>query len=248
MTDVLRADIMIDELNTEIVLLEQKRKPMEAAFNWIVGRDGNTPVNIADSLPKIIPGAVLRWDSLIMNNPVLAVYDKQIQATEAELTVTKTMRKSMFGVGLQYMPLTQRNDSDIYIPPNSGKDMFMPMITTTIPIWRKKYNAAEEEKRLMQLMYSDMKKDMQNELFAMFEMTWYELEKAEEMIALLNLQTEKTEQIIELLIAAYSHSGQGFEEVLRLQQQFFRYQMEKVSLQKEYQLTLAMLDYLQGKN
>ena len=246
MVDVIRADIMIDELKTEIALLEQKRKPLEVALNLIIGRDGGASILISDSLPEVTPNAVFQSDSLIANNPALTVYDKQIQAASAELAVAETMRKPMIGAGLQYMPLNKRKNGELNLPPNTGRDMIMPMLTVSIPIWRKKYDAAAEEKRLMQLVYADMKEDMQNELSAMYEMTGYELQKTEQTIRLLDLQMVKTEQAIDLILAAYSNSGQDFEEILRMQQQLFRYQMEKISMKKEYQLALAKLDFFTG--
>ena len=153
----------------------------------------------------------------------------------------------MIGGGLQYMPLVKRQGHDVDIEPNTGKDMFMPMVSVTVPFWNKKYDAAVEERRLMQLMYADMKLDMQNELAAMYEMSFYEVEKAAQMVELLNLQMVKTQQAIDLMMAAYSNAGQGFDEILRLQQQLFRYRTEKVSAQTEYQLALVKLDYLTGK-
>ncbi|MCB0517342.1 MAG: TolC family protein [Lewinellaceae bacterium] len=245
MVDPIRADIMIDEVKTEIALLEQKRKPLEVAFNRLLNRDDNLPVTISGVLPEPVTGAASRADSLIGNNPMLAVFDKQIQAAQAGEKVADYMRKPMIGAGLQYMPLAKRANSDI--PPNTGRDMVMPMFSVTVPIWKKKYNAAVEERRLMQAMYADMKQDMQNDLAAMYEMTFYELEKMAQMVELLNLQMVKTQQAIDLLMAAYSNAGQDFEEVLRLQQQLFRYRTEKVSAQTEYQLMLVKLDYLTGK-
>ncbi len=245
MVDPIRADIMIDEVKTEIAILEQKRRPLEVAFNRMLNRDDNLPVAISGSLPEPVTGAAARRDSLIANNPTLAVFDKQIQAAQAEEKVADYMRKPMIGAGLQYMPLAKRANSDI--PPNTGRDMVMPMFSVTVPIWKKKYNAAVEERRLMQVMYADMKQDMQNDLAAMYEMTFYEVEKMAQMVELLNLQMVKTHQAIDLLMAAYSNAGQDFEEVLRLQQQLFRYRTEKVSAQTGYQLMLVKLDYLTGK-
>ncbi len=245
MVDPIRADIMIDEVNTEIALLQQKRKPLEVAFNLLLNREDSSFVAISGFLPEPLPGMFARRDTLIVNNPMLTVFDKQIQAAIAEEKVAEYMRKPMIGAGLQYMPLAKRTNNDI--PPNTGMDMVMPMFSATVPIWNKKYNAAVEERRLMQVMYADMKLDMANDLAAMYEMTFYELEKMAQMIELLNLQTAKTQQAINLVLAAYSNAGMDFEEVLRLQQQLFRYLTKKVSAQTEYQLQLAKLDYLTGK-
>ncbi|MCF8246378.1 MAG: TolC family protein [Saprospiraceae bacterium] len=247
MVDAIRADIMMDEVKTEIAILEQKRKPLEIAFNQLLARDAASPVTISGSLPEPVVGAAARRDSLVGNNPMLAVFDKQIQVAKAEEKVADFMRKPMIGGGLQYMPLVKRKSHDVHIEPNTGKDMFMPMVSVTVPIWNKKYNAAVEERRLMQVMYADMKQDMQNELAAMYEMSFYEVEKMAQMVELLNLQMAKTQQAIDLMMAAYSNAGQDFDEILRLQQQLFRYRMEKVSAQTEYQLALVKLDYLTGK-
>ncbi len=247
MVDAIRADIMIDEAKTEIAILEQKRKPLEVAFNQLLARDAASPVTISGILPEPVVGAAAYRDSLIGNNPILAVFDKQIQAAKAEEKVANFMRKPMIGGGLQYMPLVKRKGHDVHIEPNTGKDMFMPMVSVTVPIWNKKYDAAVEERQLMQLMYADMKQDMQNDLTAMYEMSFYEVEKMAQMVELLNLQMVKTQQAIDLMMAAYSNAGQDFEEILRLQQQLFRYRTEKVSAQTAYQLALVKLDYLTGK-
>lgn len=248
MVDPIRADIMIDEVTTEIALLEQKRKPLEVAFNSLLNRDINSPVNITGTLPEPLPGMTQLRERLISDNPVLAIYDKQIQVAIAEEEVAEYMRKPMFGAGLQYMPQVKRKGGELDLPPNTGKDMLMPMFTVSVPIWRKKYDSAVQERRLMQTMYADMKMDMQNELTSMYEMTRYEMEKMAQMVELLNLQMVKTQQAIDLLMAAYSNAGKDFEEVLRFQQQLFRYRMEKVSAQTEYQLALVKLDYLTGRN
>ena len=247
MVDAIRADIMIDEVKTEIAILEQKRKPLEVAFNQLLARDADAPVTISGTLPEPVSGAAARRENLLANNPSLTVFDKQIQAMAAEQAAAEYMRKPMFGVGVEYMLLQKRSGEHSHIEPNTGNDMIMPMVSVNIPVWKKKYDAAVEERRLMQLMYAGMKQDMKNELSAMYEMTFYELEKMAQMTELLNLQMTKTQQAIDLVLAAYSNAGQNFEEVLRLQQQLFRYRMEKVTAQTEYQLMLVKLDYLTGQ-
>ncbi|MBK7335025.1 MAG: hypothetical protein IPJ00_02190 [Saprospirales bacterium] len=69
MVDAIRADIMIDEVKTGIILLEQKRKPLELAFNRLLDRDDTLSVQIAGSLPEPVSGAPLLRDSLLSDNP-----------------------------------------------------------------------------------------------------------------------------------------------------------------------------------
>ncbi|MBK8192389.1 MAG: TolC family protein [Lewinellaceae bacterium] len=246
MVDAIRADIMIDEVKTGITLLEQKRRPLEIAFNRLLNRADSLPVAISGSLTEMQSHISARPDSLLSGNPALAVFDKQIQAAIAEEQAADFQRKPMIGIGLQYMPLVKRKDGDLQLPPNNGRDMLMPMATVTIPIWRKKYDAAVAERRFMQHMYANMRQDMENELASMYAMTRYDVEKAAQMVELLDKQMIKTQQAIDLMMAAYSNAGQDFEEILRFQQQLFRYRMEKVSAQTEYQQAQAKLDYLTG--
>ena len=79
-------------------------------------------------------------------------------------------------------------------------------------------------------------------------MTWYELDRANQLIDLYHAQITKTEQAITLLLTAYSNSGKDFEEVLRMQQELLKYQMAETIALKEYFTALAKLDYLTAKS
>jgi outer membrane protein, heavy metal efflux system len=249
MADAIRADIMIDETTTAIALLELKRKPLAVAFNRLLNRDDDTPVPITEALPEALAYQAITADSLIARHPELRVFDQQIQAAAAEQAAAEFLRKPMIGAGLQYMPLVRRRTADIHeIPPNTGRDMLMPMFTVTLPVWKKKNDAAVEERRLMQTAYADMKLEKQNELAANYALAAYELESNARRAELLDLQMAKTQQAIDLLLAAYRNAGQEFGEVLRLQQQLFRYRLEKAAALAGFQLALAQMEYWSGKS
>lgn len=248
MVDAIRADIMIDEVKTEILLLEQQRRPLLVAFNLLLARAAEAPISGYDTLPDPQSMPVRPVDTLWVNHPSLAVFDRQIQAAAAEEGVAATMRRPMFGLGMQYMLLRERPPSgDHVIQPNTGQDMFMAMATVRVPLWRKKYDAAVEESRLMQTMYTEMRADRRNELAAEYAMAVYELDKTRQVLMLLDQQIAKTQQAVELLIAAYSNAGQDFEEVLSLQQRLIRYRLEKVEAKTDYYLAQVKLDYLAGR-
>ncbi|HMQ89332.1 MAG TPA: TolC family protein, partial [Flavilitoribacter sp.] len=248
MADAIRADVMIDEAKTSIRLFELKRRSLTTAFNSLLNRDGDAPVSMPGGAPEAMPRPAPAEVDQLNNNPGLALIDRQIKAAAAGEKAASFQRKPVFSAGIQYMPLAIRTGIHDHIEPNTGQDMIMPMISMTIPIWKKKYDAAVKERRLLQVAYSEMKKDRHNDLAALFEATRYELEEAIARIDLLNVQMEKIQQVIDLQIAAYANSGQDFKEVLDLQQQLFDYRTDKISAQTGYQLALAKLDYLTGKN
>ena len=79
-------------------------------------------------------------------------------------------------------------------------------------------------------------------------MAWYELEKSRKLMELYQRQIEKSDQVLKLLLASYSHSGKDFEEVLRIQQNILKYQIAEATAIKDYYLALAKLDYVTGKS
>ena len=57
----------------------------------------------------------------------------------------------------------------------------------------------------------------------------------------------RTNQLIQLLYSSYSNSSEDFEEVLRMQQQLLKYEMAKVTAQKNHFIALAEIEYLTSK-
>lgn len=245
MVDIVRADIMIEEIQTEINLLDQKKTPLMIVLNRLLNRDAGETIVISDELKE--PGFSPVGDTrTVESNPALAVLDKKIDLADAQATSADFMRKPMIGAGLQYMLQIRRKNGDLNIPPNTGRDMVMPMFSLTLPIWRKKYDAAVQENQVMKRVYSSEKEEMLNDLASMYAMTVYELEEAQQQFELLNKQIIKTNQAIELLQASYQTDGTDFEEMLRLQQKLFSYELEKVMIKKNYQVANSRLEYLTG--
>ncbi|MCB0686540.1 MAG: TolC family protein [Saprospiraceae bacterium] len=247
MVNVVRADIMIDELKTDITLLEQKRKPLVAVFNHLLNRPEETPIQIDGQLAEPNEYEVSDSNRNISDNPNLLVYDEKMRLSDAQANSAEFMRKPMIGAGLQYMLQVQRKNNDINLLPNTGKDMIMPMFSLTIPIWKKKYDAAVQEREVMKTVYLSEKEALENDLASVLAMTVYEIDEASQKWELIENQKIKVRQAIDLLEAAYQNDGNDFEEMLRLQQKLFNYQLEEVSIKKDLHIALAKREYLIGK-
>ena len=85
----------------------------------------------------------------------------QVETAEemnARLEVARKQGLPKLGVGLDYVFVgTGMNNF-----PDSGKDVIMPMVTVSLPIFRKKYDAAVTEAKLMQENYSFQKEAYEN--------------------------------------------------------------------------------------
>ena len=175
---------------------------------------------------------------------MLVAFDLKLKSAQAQEEVARKQGLPKFGVGLDYVMV---GEGTINVPDN-GKDVVMPMISLSLPIFRGKYKAAVKEAQFIQSAISSYKEDFENNLVSSYEMTWYELDRANQLIDLYHAQITKTEQAITLLLTAYSNSGKDFEEVLRMQQELLKYQMAETIALKEYYTALAKLDYLTAKS
>lgn len=245
MVDVLRVDIMLKDATTELSILNQKKKPLETRFNKLLNRDVNESIEIIDSLQikRIIPD--FRKDSLLLANPLLEELDLKVQASQAQERAAIKQGLPKFGVGLDYVIVGERTGATTS---DNGKDVLMPMVTMSLPIFRGKYKAAQNEAQLMQESYELQKEEVANRLISSYEMIWYKIQKQTELIVLYEAQIQESEQSLNLLFSAYSNSGKDFEEVLRMQQQILKYQRMKATALSDYHIALAELDYITSKN
>jgi len=244
MVDVLRVDIMIDNANTEIKLLKDKLQPLQIAFNRILNRPDSASVEVQGFPEKVEINELSEADSLVANNPRLQAIELNIQAASALEETANKQGLPSFGVGLDYVFVDKRADLDV---PGNGKNVFMPMVTMSLPLFRKKYNASIKEAQLTQSALAHKKQELNNELVSTFENEQYNLQKSGELLALYDLQIQKTRQVIDLLYSAYSNSGKDFEDVLRMEQQLLKYNMSRTTAMKDRYIAQARLDYLTAK-
>merc|ERR1711879_1108147 len=104
-------------------------------------RDENEAVTVQDSLTIESLPENFRKDSLLTNNPMLNALDLQQQASEKSEIAAQKQGLPKVGVGLDYTIVEKRTDMEVE---DNGKNIFMPMVSVSIPIFRKKYKAAEK--------------------------------------------------------------------------------------------------------
>lgn len=244
MVDVLRVDIMLKDAATNLSILNKKEKPLRTTFNKLLNRDENQGIAISDSLPAEAIPANFRKDSLLANNPMLDALDLKIKASEASELAAQKQGLPKVGVGLDYVVVGERTDMALS---DNGKDVLMPMVSVSIPLFRKKYDAAEKEAQLMQESYTLQKTETENLLISSFEMAWFQIQQQKQLLTLYEQQIQTSQQSLNLLFSSYSNSGKEFEEVLRMQQQLLKYEKMKATAEVQYQIALAKLNYLTAK-
>lgn len=244
MVDVLRVDIMLKDAETRLQILNDKEKPLLSSFNNLLNRDENEQVEVVDSLSvEDLPSEISK-DSLLMRNPALAELELKTRTSEASEVIAQKQGLPNVGVGLDYVVVGK---SSAMTTSDNGKDVLMPMVSVSIPLFRKKYKAAEREAQLRQESFSLQKENVLNTLVSEFDRTRFMLQEQQQLINLYNGQISTIRQSLNLLFTAYGNSGKEFEEVLRMQQQLLKYEKMKATAEVQYQTALAKLNYLTAK-
>lgn len=243
MVDVLRVDIMLKDASTSLTILNQEEKPLLATFNNLLNRSADEEVTIkVEENTDSIRGHFNK-DSLIAQHPMLKKLELLRQSSEAAETAARKSGYPKLGLGLDYVAVGERTDMQVE---DSGQDVIMPMVSVTIPIFRKKYNAAVKETQLKQESLSLQKEEFTNNLTSRYEQIWFDINKQEQLIMLYNEQIKETSRALNLLTTAYSNSGKEFEEVLRMQQEILKYKKKKASAISKYKTAVAKMKYVMG--
>src|SRR5690554_6470553 len=235
MVDILRTEILLKEAETNRQILIEKKKPLLSQFNQLLNREKDEEVVLPKSLNLDKRENAIRQDSLINNHPLLESLTLQVKASKASEKAAQKRGLPQIGVGVEYEILKNQDD------------MIMPMLTVSIPIFRKKYRGAVKEAQLMQESYSFQKQEVASRLHSTYEMVWFEIQEQKQLLSLYINQEAEAERSLNLLFSAYANSGQAFEEVLRMQQQLLSYQKMKIEASTQYDILSAELDYLIAK-
>jgi outer membrane protein TolC len=242
LVDVLRVDIMIKEAQTNLEILNKKEPALTSWLNSILNRKYDEKIVVAQEMEVIELPLEYRKDS-IATNPLLQELELKKEASETAIEVARKQGLPKLGLGLDYV-LVGKGMNNF---PDSGKDVIMPMVTFSLPIFRNKYKAATNEAKLMQESYSFQKEAYENKLNGSYYKLVFELEKERDLLKLYEGQVLTLSKSLNLLLAYYSNANKDFEEVLRMQQELLKYQKMQLSSISTFYIKLAELDYLTAK-
>ncbi len=244
MVNVIKVDIKREAAITEIELLEKIKKPLETRFNLMLNQQPESAVQIQDTLVFKYDEILVDPKGLFENHPRLTGLEKQKESYEAQQMVAQKEGLPSLGLGIDYSIISKRTDAN---PEMNGQDAIMPMLSVTLPIFRKKYKAAKKEAEFMASSMEQQGEAQKNELQSAYEMSLYDLKKAEQLLALYQKQLVSSGQASKLLISGFSNSIIDFEEVLQMNQDILMLQTQEVEAIKNGFTAKAKLDYLISK-
>lgn len=242
MVDVLRIQMEIAELENKLLLMKDKYKVKTIVFNNGLNREITTPILLPEEqqVLSIIETKEQINNNISASNNELKSMDMKKEAFNASSVVANKQGLPMLGLGFNYFMI---GDGGMAAT-NSGRDAFMPMVSLTIPIYRKKYNAQKREANLnvenVQFQIENKKNMLENEL----EMTWVQYDDADRRVELYHQQNLKAKQVLEIIVSSYTNSGKDFEEILRIQRMMLGYDLQIIQAIQEKNNAVSKIESL----
>ena len=240
--DVLQLQIRQNELQQQKEVLQEQFLAEQAAFNALLNRDGDIAVEVVQKMT--IPSTdLISMDSLQLN-PELLRFDKMYESvTQAEFLNQKE-RAPMLGFGLDYVPVDERPDMSFS---DNGKDIVMPMITLSVPIFNNRYDSRTKQNDLRRQEIEFQKQERFNVLASAFAKA---VSRRNEARIAINTQTKNLRQAKDaeqILIKNYETGTIDFNDVLDIQELQLKFQINKIQSVQLYYVQSALINYLINK-
>lgn len=245
--DLLRVDMEVAELENQLKRLNDSRAPLYARFDELLNIDSTMTIELPDTLSTITlnEGKNVLLDSLLVHNPDLKKYDYQVSSFEQNMDVARKMGLPSFNLGLSYTFISPRTDMDL---PDNGKDVLIfPQVGVRIPLYRNKYKAMVQEQELLRTAKINEKEAHTDRLNTSLEKSWRDYQDAARRVDLYEHLMNLADQALDLIVTQYTTAGKDFEEILRMDRQLLRYELELEKARTDQNTSVAFINYLTGK-
>jgi outer membrane protein TolC len=236
--DVLRLKIRQNELRQEIDVLIQQNKGLEAALNSLMNRAITTKIDLISSMEIPKNDDFYNYESLAVN-PELVKYDKLYESVEQSELVNQKESGPTLGFGVEY--INQENSSMITSP---FKDMVMPMVSLSIPIFNKKYKSQTIQNDLRKQEIQFQKEERLNVLSAELSKAISLRNQARIKFNTLGENLKQAEDAEEILLKTYETGTIDYKDVLDIQELQLKFQMGQIEAIKLYYVQTVLINYL----
>jgi Outer membrane efflux protein. len=120
----------------------------------------------------------------------------------------------------------------------------MPMVTITLPIYRKKYKAMQTEAALMKSATEQNYQATANALQAEYYEAVQLYQDARRRMNLYASQGLLTKKTLEIMLRSFAASGTGLTDLLRVRQQLLDYELKQVDAIVDNNTAVAWLNRL----
>jgi len=145
--DVLLGTLELSKLEEQILTFEQQVVSNKAELNRIVGRDADHPIDVPRQLTASLP----EWSHPMLRQvaqerqPAIAAAQLRTQAARWGVEVARLKRRPDVSLSANWFAIDDNRPRPSVV--DVGRDAWSIGAQVSVPLWRKKYDAIEQEAR-----------------------------------------------------------------------------------------------------
>lgn len=237
--DVLRLQIRQNELQQQLEIVQENFAAERSAFNGLLNRDQG--IAIALPLGMDVPEQDPVLEEGLELNPELLRFDKMYNATIQSELLNQKENAPMLGFGLDYIPVQERPD---LVFSDNGKDIVMPMVSLSIPVFNKRYASRTRQNELRKQEIAFQKQERQNILETALAKAVSLRNEARITYRTQSQNLGKAKDAEDILLKNYETGTIDFKDVIDIQELQLKFQIKQIQSAQMYFTQSAIINYL----
>ena len=238
--DVLRLQIRQNDLQQQKEVLQEEYLAEQANFNNLLNRKESIAVEVVPEMTIPTEDPIYSEEGLALN-PELLKYDRLYESIEQSELLNQKESAPNIGFGLDYVPVSERPDMNFS---DNGKDIVMPMVSLSIPIFNNRYSSISKQNELKQLEIESQKTERLNVLKTAFAKAKSQRNQARIQFNTQERNLKQANDAEEILIKNYETGTIDFNDVLDIQELQLKFQMNQIESVRMYYAQSAIINYL----
>jgi outer membrane protein TolC len=238
--DVLRLQMRQNEMQQLKDVLSQQFLAEQTTFNKLLNRDKDVQVSVVIELMIPSEDFEINSENLALH-PELLKFDKLYQSVEQFELLNQKESSPMIGFGLDYINVDKRPNMDFS---DNGKDIIMPMVSVSIPLFNNKYKSQTKQNELQQQEILAQKQERTNTLETLLDKAVNDKVSARISYATQTKNLKQAKDAEEILIKNYETGTIDFNDVLDIQELQLKFQMNQIESVKTYYVQTIIINYL----
>jgi outer membrane protein, heavy metal efflux system len=243
--DIYRLEIQLAALDNREEKISEEYRALVESFNISAGRELQATIETPDTLPQLSPAETETEPGRehFTSNPALNRAEYAAEAAEIRQEASRLMTRPMLGVGLQYSYFSPGNAGQM-----DGGHMLMPMVSVSLPVFSRKNQATRQQSGLLADAAQFRKDDIINTLQTQWTQLKAKISNLQRDHKFYQRQLDITQKTWELVINAYASGDEGFDELLRIQDQLLDLEWRMLENEINHHLARAEMDLLLARN
>ena len=238
--NVLQLQIEQNKLSEEFLNIQELEKAEEVIFANLLSDDSFEGIQFSKMLEIPLEDLMHEQNRLTVNPEILR-YDKLFAAVQQSEIVNQKESQPSLGLGLDYIAVQQR--SDVLLNEN-GKDILMPMLKLSVPIFKSKHSSVAQQLELKQRELNYEKNHRLNLLENKLAQAIALQNQAQISFKSQDANSAQTQKMKEVVLSNFESDRQELTEVIAMEQLYLQFEFKKIEAVVQFYSQTALINYL----